>query len=69
MAISRFGMRMVPNASEIIDDCRRKGQLVEGPFIEAFEQEFARVLDSGYVKTCSTEYGDRKSTRLNSSHT
>ncbi len=48
---------MVPNASEIIDDCRRKGQLVEGPFIEAFEQEFARVLDSGYVKTCSTEYG------------
>lgn len=57
MAISRFGMRMVPNAKEIIAECRRKGQLVQGPYVEAFEQEFARILGSGHVKTCSTEYG------------
>src|SRR5262249_19221234 len=30
---------------------------VHGPFIKAFEEEFARVLGSGYVRTCSTEYG------------
>ena len=29
----------------------------QGPHIEAFEQEFARLLGSGYVRTCSTEYG------------
>jgi dTDP-4-amino-4,6-dideoxygalactose transaminase len=56
-AIARFGCRVVPETSQIINDCRARGQLVQGPHIEAFEQEFARVLGSGHVRTCSTEYG------------
>jgi dTDP-4-amino-4,6-dideoxygalactose transaminase len=57
MAIGRFGMRMVPNADEIIRECRNRNQLVDGPHIAAFEQEFARVLGSGHVRAVSTEYG------------
>ena len=56
-AIGRFGSRVVPELSQIIQDCRARQQLVEGPHIERFEQEFARVLGSGHVRTCSTEYG------------
>ena len=57
MAIGRFGTRVVPEMGEIIRECRDKKQLVDGPNVEAFEQEFARVLGSGHVKTCSTEFG------------
>src|SRR3954447_11691912 len=57
MAIGRFGTRVVPEMGQIIRECRDKKQLVEGPYVEAFEQEFARILGSGYVKTCSTEFG------------
>ena len=56
-AIGRFGTRVPPRLAEIIQDCRARGQLVQGPHIEAFEQEFARVLGSGHVRACSTEYG------------
>src|SRR5438046_860495 len=56
-AIARFGSRVVPERQSIIDDCRRRKQLVEGPHIEAFEQAFARLLGSGHVRACSTEYG------------
>src|SRR6266542_5064336 len=56
-AIARFGSRVVPETSQILKDCRERGQLVQGPFIDAFEQEFARLLGSGHVRTCSTEYG------------
>src|SRR4249919_1885898 len=56
-AIGRFGTRVVPNLSEIIQDCRARRQLVHGPHIEAFEHAFARMLGSGHVRTCSTEYG------------
>jgi dTDP-4-amino-4,6-dideoxygalactose transaminase len=56
-AIGRFGTRVVPEIDEIIKDCRARKQLVQGPYIEAFEQEFARVLGSGHVRTCSTEFG------------
>src|SRR5262249_46869339 len=57
-AICRFGMRMVPNIQEIIAECRNKKQLVQGPYIEEFEQEFLRVLGGrGHVRTVSTEYG------------
>ena len=57
MAIGRFGMRMVPDAEQIIRDCRQRGQLVAGPHIAAFEQEFARFLGHGHVRAASTEYG------------
>src|ERR1041384_8813609 len=56
-AIGRFGSRVVPELSHIIQECRARKQLVQGPHIEQFEREFARVLGSGHVKTCSTEYG------------
>jgi dTDP-4-amino-4,6-dideoxygalactose transaminase len=56
-AIARFGSRVVPETQQIISDCRARNQLVQGPHIEAFEQEFVRFLGSGYVRTCSTEYG------------
>ena len=57
MAIGRFGTRVVPEMAQIIRECRDKKQLVEGLYVDAFEQEFARVLGSGHVKTCSTEFG------------
>lgn len=56
-AIGRFGTRVVPELNQIVQECRAKKQLVQGPDIEAFEQEFARFLGSGHVRTCSTEYG------------
>ena len=56
-AIGRFGTRVPPRLSEIVQDCRARGELVRGPHIEAFEHEFARLLGSGHVRTCSTEYG------------
>ena len=56
-AIGRFGTRVVPELNQLVDDCRARKQLVQGPHIEAFEDEFARFLGSGHVRTCSTEYG------------
>src|SRR5436190_21251217 len=56
-AIARFGTRVVPEIQQIIQDCRTRNQLVQGPQIEAFEREFARFLGSGHVRACSTEYG------------
>jgi len=56
-AIARFGSRVVPELPQIVEACRRRGELVQGPQIEAFEQAFARVLGCGHVRTCSTEFG------------
>jgi dTDP-4-amino-4,6-dideoxygalactose transaminase len=56
-AIARFGSRIVPELPQIVEECRAEGQLVQGPHIEAFEAAFARLLGSGHVRTCSTEYG------------
>jgi dTDP-4-amino-4,6-dideoxygalactose transaminase len=56
-AIARFGTRVVPEMPEIIERCRQRKQLVQGPDIEAFEEEFGRFLGTGHVRTCSTEYG------------
>jgi perosamine synthetase len=56
-AISRYGMRMVPDAAQIVRQCRERGQLVQGPDVAAFEEEFARFLGQGHVRAVSTEYG------------
>jgi len=56
-AIGRFGTRVVPELSQIVQQCRARKQLVQGPHIEQFEREFARFLGGGHVRTCSTEYG------------
>jgi dTDP-4-amino-4,6-dideoxygalactose transaminase len=57
MAIGRFGTRMVPERAQIISECKAKGQLVQGPHLAAFEEEFARFLGGGHVRAVSTEYG------------
>lgn len=56
-AIARFGTRVVPELPQIIERCRERRQLVQGPDIEAFEEEFQRFLGTGHVRACSTEYG------------
>ena len=56
-AIGRFGTRVVPGLNKILQECRDRKQLIQGPHIEAFEAEFAQFLGGGHVKTCSTEYG------------
>jgi dTDP-4-amino-4,6-dideoxygalactose transaminase len=56
-AIARFGSRVVPELPQIVEECRARKQLVQGPHIEAFEAEFARLLGTGHVRTCSTEFG------------
>src|SRR6478736_7797554 len=56
-AIARFGTRVVPELPQIIQSCHQRNELVHGPCIEQFEEEFARFLGSGHVRTCSTEYG------------
>src|SRR5499426_4823300 len=57
-AICRFGMRVVPNTLEIIAQCRNKKQLVQGPHIAEFEQEFLRMLGGrGHIRAVSTDYG------------
>jgi dTDP-4-amino-4,6-dideoxygalactose transaminase len=48
---------MVPEREQIIRECKDKGQLVEGPHVAAFEEEFARFLGGGHVSAVSTEYG------------
>lgn len=56
-AIARFGTRVVPDADRIIQECRERNQLVEGPHIAAFDEAFGRFLGTGHVRTVSTEYG------------
>ena len=56
-AIARFGTRVVPHLPQIIEECRERGALVQGPHINAFEEEFEQFLGAGHVKACSTEYG------------
>lgn len=56
-AISRYGTRVPRDAARIIRECRRRGQLVQGLHIAAFEQEFARFLGGGHVRAVSLEYG------------
>jgi perosamine synthetase len=56
-AISRYGMRMPPDAGQIIRQCRDRGQLVQGPHRAAFEEAFARFLGQGHVRSASMEYG------------
>ena len=47
-AIGRFGSRVVPELSRIMQDCRARKQLVEGPHIERFEQEFGWRLQTNH---------------------
>jgi len=53
--ISRYGVRVIPNTLQIIDELEARGQLEEGPHIARFENAFASRL--GGVYAISTSYG------------
>jgi len=46
-AVCRYGARFVPGLDAIVEQCRRRGQLVAGPHVAEFEEEFGRRLGSG----------------------
>jgi dTDP-4-amino-4,6-dideoxygalactose transaminase len=52
-AISRYGARWVPHADAIVENCRSRGQLVEGPAIAAFERALEERLGCGHAVTAS----------------
>ena len=54
-AVCRYGARFVPGLAAIVEECRRRGQLVQGPRIAEFEAAFARRLGGGHAVT--TSYG------------
>jgi perosamine synthetase len=53
--ISRYGVRVIPNTLQILDELDARGQMIEGPHIERFENAFAARL--GDVRAISTSYG------------
>jgi len=52
-AISRYGVRVIPNTMQVLGDLKQKGQLVEGPHIAAFEEAFADRFGHGRAVTAS----------------
>jgi dTDP-4-amino-4,6-dideoxygalactose transaminase len=52
-AISRYGARWVPEADAIVDSCRARGQVVNGPAIAAFERALEERLGGGHAVTAS----------------
>jgi dTDP-4-amino-4,6-dideoxygalactose transaminase len=55
MAISRYGIRVPPQADEIFREYRRSGRLVRGPEVERFERAFEARLGAGTA--IATSYG------------
>jgi perosamine synthetase len=54
-AISRYGARVLPNTQQLIAECARRGELVEGPAIDEFEEAFSQRHDHQVAVT--TSYG------------
>lgn len=54
-AISRYGARWVEDLDAIVETCRRRGQLIQGPQIAEFERSFAERLEGG--RAVATSYG------------
>ena len=54
-AISRYGPRVIPNTMQVIEEVDARGQLIEGPHIEAFEAAFAERV--GGRRAIATSYG------------
>jgi perosamine synthetase len=54
-AISRYGSRVIPTTQQIINDLERRGELIEGPHVAAFEAAFSKRLDDR--PAISTSYG------------
>jgi len=54
-AISRYGARVYERTQQLIADVERRGQLIEGPHVAAFEAAFAERL--GVPAAVSASYG------------
>ena len=54
-AVSRYGARFPPDMDDVVERCRRRGELVRGPQIQEFEEELAARLGAG--RAISTSYG------------
>jgi len=54
-AISRYGVRVVPNTLQVIEELEARGELVEGPHVARFETAFAERL--GAVHAITTSFG------------
>ena len=54
-AISRYGPRVIPNTIQVIEDLEKRGELIEGPHIEAFEAAFSERV--GGRRSITTSYG------------
>jgi len=54
-AISRYGLRVLPNEPEIIDRCRREDRFRQGPDVARFEHAFAERLEVPFA--IATSYG------------
>jgi len=54
-ALSRYGARVVPETEGIVGELARRGRLVQGPEIAAFEEKFARRL--GVPRATSASFG------------
>jgi dTDP-4-amino-4,6-dideoxygalactose transaminase len=54
-AISRYGVRVIPNTMQVIDELKQKGQIVDGPHVAAFERAFASRF--GHTRAVTTSYG------------
>ena len=54
-AICRYGPRVLPGTREIVDRCRRRGELIQGPSIRPFEEAMAQRL--GVPGAVATSYG------------
>ncbi len=54
-AICRYGPRIIPETRTIVEDCRARGELIQGPDIARFEQAFARRL--GVDDAVAASYG------------
>jgi len=52
-AISRYGARVLPNTQQLIAECARRGELVQGPDVEAFEEAFSRLHGGRAAVTAS----------------
>jgi perosamine synthetase len=54
-AISRYGVRVVPNTMQIVAELERRGQIVEGPHVAELEGAFARRF--GHGRAVCASYG------------
>lgn len=54
-AICRYGPRIIPETGRIVDECRARGEMIQGPAIAPFEKAFAASI--GMSDAVATSYG------------